>query len=222
MEADLAAHQHRVQLSYPGRNLDLVGEEGGTTLAIFRRIVGNPHGDPVDARARLVRAQPAGVWTPVERHGRAPPVVRVHEGAADAHKVGQIPDDPKTDEIGELVDETARWQEQWDIDSGHEGCGRAAVRHIVELDPVEGRLAKGHGRQGRADLVADAHAEVVLPLGVCRDHEGAKKVLVPVGLVEQVTLRSPGLALLPVVDQPTSGQEPAVEVVVIVALLIGG
>ena len=96
------------------------------------------------------------------------------------------------------------------------------IRHVVELDPVEGRLPKGHGRQGRADLVADAHPEVVLPLGVRRDHEGAEKVLVLFGLVEQVPLGGPGPALLPVVDQPASGQEPAVEIVVIVTLLIGG
>ena len=97
MEANLAAHQHRVQLSYPGRDLDLVGEEGGTAFAVFRGIVGNPHGDPVDACARLVRAQPAGQWTPVEGPGGAPPVVRVHEGAAEAHKVGHVPDGPQTD-----------------------------------------------------------------------------------------------------------------------------
>ena len=112
MEADLAAHQYRVQLSDPGRNLDLVGEQGGTALAGGRGIVGNPHGDPVDACARLVRAQSAGQWTPVKGHGRAPSVVRVDEGAAEADKVGHVPDGPQTDEIGELVDETARWQEQ--------------------------------------------------------------------------------------------------------------
>ena len=136
-----------------------------------------------------------------------------------AAHLDEIPDlhrRPEAEQIVEISDlrfvYLPPFERYGQVDPGHEQGRRVFVRLEIDLDPIEGRFGKSKGGQGRADLIADRHGEVVLaPLHLRHDQPVEPRI--EAAALEDVAAKGRGLLLGPAVDLPPLGHVVPVEIV---------
>ena len=86
------------------------------------------------------------------------------------------------------------------------------IRCEIETHPVKRRLIERHRSQHIADNVPDGHRIMVLPLRIRSDQKPVEPRL-KLPILKHAAAQSPGLILLPVVDQPSPRHKVPVQIV---------
>ena len=206
-----------------GGDLDVGVEEDGPALAVLGRVVPQPHEEQVHAAAQLSRGQGPSEGIALEGVADACRVVGVDEGGPEGQEVGDVRLETPGHQVGVVAlgdgGDASEDQHHRVGGAGEEPRGAQAVGREVRHDAAEAGLAERHRRQAREDLVAHGQGVAVVACRVGGDDEAVEPSVVAPELGDSAAVKGPGLGLAPVVDQPPPGNEVAVVVVEILALL---
>ena len=206
-----------------GGDLDVGVEEDGPALAVLGRVVPQPHEEQVHAPAQLSRGQGPSQGIALEGVADACRVVGVDEGGPEGQEVGDVRLEAPGHQVGVVAlgdgGDASEDQHHRVGGAGEEPRGAQAAGREVRHDAAEAGLAERHRRQAREDLVAHGQGVAVVACRVGGDDEAVEPSVIARELGDSAAVKGPGLGLAPVVDQPPPGDEVAVVVEEILALV---